>query len=263
MIRTFYFSPTGRTRTVVTTLAKPLSNALQEAVVPYDFTCPEKRHTYPETAAGDVVIVGVPTYAGRVPNLLLSYMQGFRAEGTRAILVCTFGNRHFDDCLLELYDLMQNAGAEIVCAGAFAAAHSFSRTLGAGRPDRADREDILAFSDRAAKALRNGDRLPRPEREIGGYFRPVDRKGAYIDFVKIKPETDAALCTDCKICVGLCPLGAIHFDDVATVDKCMKCCACIKGCPEGAKYFSHAGYLYHKEELEAMYADRKDNRLFF
>ena len=43
----------------------------------------------------------------------------------------------------------------------------------------------------------------------------------------------------------------------------MKCCKCIKGCPRGAKYFDDAGYLYHKEELEAMYGGRRaENEIF-
>ena len=34
---------------------------------------------------------------------------------------------------------------------------------------------------------------------------------------------------------------------------CIKCGACIKKCPQSAKYYDDTGYLYHKEELEAMY----------
>jgi ferredoxin len=50
-------------------------------------------------------------------------------------------------------------------------------------------------------------------------------------------------------------MQAIDHSDVSAVPGiCIKCCACEKRCPKGAKYFDDAGYLYHKTELEAMYA---------
>ena len=35
-----------------------------------------------------------------------------------------------------------------------------------------------------------------------------------------------------------------------------------KECPLQAKYYEDAGYLYHKTELEEMYARRADNAFF-
>ena len=43
---------------------------------------------------------------------------------------------------------------------------------------------------------------------------------------------------------------------------CIKCCACVKGCPTGAKYFDDSGYLYHKSELEEVYARPAKNEVF-
>ncbi len=43
---------------------------------------------------------------------------------------------------------------------------------------------------------------------------------------------------------------------------CIKCCACVKGCPTGAKYFDDPGYLYHKSELEEVYARPAKNEVF-
>ena len=46
------------------------------------------------------------------------------------------------------------------------------------------------------------------------------------------------------------------------VENLIKCGACEKKCPVQAKYYEDAGYLYHKTELEEMYARRADNAFF-
>ena len=61
----------------------------------------------------------------------------------------------------------------------------------------------------------------------------------------------------------MCPMGSIRADNVAEVAGiCIKCCACVKGCPTGAKYFTDEGYLYHRHELEEMYARRGEVEMF-
>ena len=58
-------------------------------------------------------------------------------------------------------------------------------------------------------------------------------------------------------------MGSIDGADPAQVTGiCIKCCACVKGCPTGAKYFDDAGYLYHKSELEEVYARPAVNETF-
>ena len=59
-------------------------------------------------------------------------------------------------------------------------------------------------------------------------------------------------------------MGAIDPSDVTSIKGvCMKCNACVKRCTKGAKYFDDKGYLYHKEELEAMYGwQRAENQVF-
>ena len=59
------------------------------------------------------------------------------------------------------------------------------------------------------------------------------------------------------------PYGSIDPDDPSQVPgTCIKCCACVKGCPTGAKYYDDPGYLYHKSELEEVYARPAENALF-
>ena len=96
------------------------------------------------------------------------------------------------------------------------------------------------------------------------YYKPRDRKGEHINILKVIPKLDASKCTGCGMCVPVCPMGSIKEEAPGIVDGiCIKCCGCVKKCPEKALYFDDAGYLYHKEELEAMYGDvRKEPAIY-
>ena len=211
-------------------------------------------------------MVGTPVYAGRVPNLLLPYVRDMiHGEGTLAVPVVLYGNRNYDDGLMELRNVLRDNGFCPVAAGAFVGEHSFSRILGAGRPDGEDMALVGELGERAADKVKNLTELPREAIQVNGcdpirpYYTPRDRHGEPIkDFLKAKPVTDPDKCVKCGLCARLCPMGSIDPADVSNVaGKCIKCCACVKKCPTGAKYFDHEGYLYHQHELEDQYAARR------
>ena len=134
-----YFSATGRTRKVVTTLANAIAQTLELPLETVDFTLPAAREETYAFTDKDLVIFGTPTYAGKVPNKLLPFVQtGFAGNGALAVPVVTFGNRSFDNSLAELCASLENVGFHTIAAGAFACQHAFSDTLAAGRPDRED-----------------------------------------------------------------------------------------------------------------------------
>ena len=150
-----YWSATGTTKTVVSAIADRLAAELGLPVETYDFTLPAARRTAPEFAAGDVVVFGTPTYAGRVPNVLLKYLETVKGSGAAAIPVVTFGNRAFDDALIELRDILADNGFRPFAAAAFVGEHSFSKTLAAGRPDADDLLLAAQFAEQAAaRAIR-------------------------------------------------------------------------------------------------------------
>ena len=103
----------------------------------------------------------------------------------------------------------------------------------------------------------------RGETPIRPYYTPRDRHGNPINILKVKPKTDMDRCGGCGLCAARCPMGSIDPADVSQVTGiCIKCCACVKGCPAEAKYFDDAGYLYHKSELEEVYARPAANEVF-
>lgn len=262
-----YFSGTGTTAKVIRRVANALAKELNlEGFESFDFTPLQFRESPLVFGDGDFVILGVPTIAGRVPNLLLPYLNTLRGEGASGAAIALYGNRNFDDCLVELQDLMENGGIKVVAGGSFVGEHSFSEILGAGRPDA----DDLAIADRMgseiARKLLSSSTVSSAclpgERPYRGYYQPRDREGNSIDIRKVKPKTNER-CIDCKLCARICPLGSIDFTDVSNVRGiCMKCCACVKRCPTGAKYFDDEGYLYHKSELEAAYTRRSESMFY-
>lgn len=261
-----YFSGTGTTEKVVTTIAKEMAQALNAEYKTYNFNLPKAREEELSFTADDLVVLGTPVYAGRVPNLLLPYVQGkIKGNGALGVPVVLYGNRNFDDGLMELKNVMRDNGFHPITAAAVVGEHSFSRILGAGRPDAEDMALVAEMTQKAIEKVQALESAPAEAIQVAGcdpirpYYTPRDRHGEPIrDFLKAKPETDGDKCVKCGLCARLCPMGSIDFNDFSNVvGKCIKCCACVKKCPMGAKYFDHEGYLYHQHELEDQFAGRR------
>ena len=265
-----YFSATDTTKKIVLTIADEAARLLGAEREDYDFTLPRMRENGFAAGKDDLVIFGTPVYAGRVPNVLLKYLATIQGNGALAVPVVLFGNRNFDDGLIELRDILENTGFHTVAAAAFVGEHSFSKTLAAGRPDADDMKEALAFAGKVTekvKELPEGE-VPAPVEVEGvphpyrGYYQPRDRKGVSIDIRKVKSLVSDA-CDDCKICADVCPMGSISHENVREYTGiCIKCGACIKKCPKQARYYEDEGYLYHQHELEEGYTRRAAISLF-
>lgn len=266
-----YFSGTGTTRRTVERIASGLAEKLALPVEKVDFSRPPVRQQELRFDAADLVVLGTPVYAGRVPNVLLPFLQEkIVGGGALAVPVVLFGNRAYDDALMELRNILAADGLHPVAAAAFVGEHSFSRTLGQGRPNENDEALMDEFAAKTADLVRRLPAAPEKPVAVGGqeplrpYYTPRDRAGNPINILKVKPKTDMTRCGGCGLCAEICPMGSIDPTDVSAVRGiCIKCCACVKGCPTGAKYFDDAGYLYHQHELEAQYARPAENEVFY
>ena len=172
-----YFSATGRTRKVVTTLANAIAQTLELPLETVDFTLPAAREETYAFTDKDLVIFGTPTYAGKVPNKLLPFVQtGFAGNGALAVPVVTFGNRSFDNSLAELCASLENAGFHTIAAGAFACQHAFSDTLAAGRPDREDMTVLAQLGAAVVTKLGKMTEIPAPVQVDGDADAPYYRR---------------------------------------------------------------------------------------
>ncbi|HYE68910.1 MAG TPA: EFR1 family ferrodoxin [Anaerovoracaceae bacterium] len=261
-----YFSATGTTKKATESIAKVIAQKLEAEYSVYDFTLPASRMKALSFHAEDLVVFGTPVYAGRVPNVLLKYLETIEGNAATAVPVVLYGNRDYDDGLVELRDLLEKANLHTIAAAAYIGEHSFSYILAKGRPDEADMQALNDFAGKIAEKVQGfadvSGMEPIPVKGIQdpyrGYYQPRDRKGNPVDIRKVKPLTNEA-CDNCMICADVCPMGSINRDDVRDITGiCIKCGACIKKCPLHAKYYKDEAFLYHQHELEEGYTRRAE-----
>lgn len=260
-----YFSPTLTTRRVVTAIAKRVAEQLEVSYSEVDITTPAQREAQLAFSDGDMVVFGAPVYIGRMPNLISPYFKTIKGGGALGVPVAVYGNRAYDDGLIELRDIMVDDGFRLVAAGAFIGEHTFSRILGGGRPDSRDLTIAEQFASQIAQnvAQFGGDAAGRVEVSgtpypYSGFYKATDTSKKSVDIRKVVPQTDLSKCDRCGLCAQMCAMGAIDFEDCTqVVGKCIKCGACIKRCPQGAKYFDDPQYLSHLQLLEDKFSVRR------
>lgn len=264
-----YFSATGTTEKIVTRIAKGLSEKMKLPISNIDFTLPKVREEKLQFSAEDIVVFGTPVYAGRVPNVLLPYLtNNIQGNDALAIPIVLYGNRNYDDALIELRNILEENKFHTIGGGAFIGEHSFSYTLAAHRPDDNDIKIADEFTEKICTYIYGLSETPstpafvKGEEPIRPYYTPRDRKGNPVNILKVKPKTKDS-CTQCGICAEVCPMGSISSEDVTQyIGICIKCGACVKKCPEGAKYYDDEKYLYHQHELEDGFVRRAEPELF-
>jgi len=265
---TLRFSPTGGTATVTDTIAEELAAKLGVALEKIEFTLPAQRAEEYTFGEGDLVVVGSPTYASKMPNKIMpDFKEKLHGNGALAVAAVTYGNRTFDHALAELCSILENNGFHTVGGGAFVSRHSFTELMGGGRPDENDKQQMRDFADSVAEKVQAMTEFPAPVQVPGDpdapYYRPKGMDGEPVNLLKVKPETDMDVCGGCGTCVEVCPMGSIDPENVANITICIKCHACVRQCPTGAKEFKDPIFLSHREMLETNFAEPKNvNRVF-
>jgi ferredoxin len=255
-----FFSPTGTTRAI----ALAVANGLGTDFSIVDLTFPRQPDPTPDSGP---VVIGVPVYSGRVPTLAVERLrQHVRGQGRSAVLVVVYGNRAFEDALLELRDLAEELGFVPVAGAAFVGEHSFSTAaypVAAGRPDQEDKGAARAFGQAAREKLAQaGDLATRPRLHVPGNY-------PYRDGVQpalISPETVAENCVLCGECERACPSAAITMSaDAVETDKslCLRCCACIRACHQAARVMLHPRILELGQMLHDKFDRRAEPEVFF
>lgn len=263
-----YYSAAGTTDKVVNTIGGELAAKLDLPLERVGFTKPAEREKEYSFTGSDLVVVGTPTYAGKVPNKILpDFREKLKGGGALAVPVVLFGNRSFDNSLAELCAVLEADGFHTVAAGAFVGQHAFTDKLAAGRPDWDDKRQIQKFAADISDKVKNLTEIPAPVKVPGDpdapYYIPRGIDGEPVKFLKAKPKTNLSKCCNCGACARLCPMGAIDPQNVADVPgTCIKCQRCVRKCTHGAKYFDDPAFLSHVAMLEANFQEPKENEVF-
>ena len=248
MLHTFFFSPSDTTRKY----AKAMTDAFGGESQLIDLThgsCEIES----ELIDGDTALLISPVYAGRIPALAADLFRQIDGHGMRAIVAVVYGNRDYDDALLELADIAVNDGFDVIAAGAFIAQHCIFPKVANGRPDASDMAVAADFMERAKES----DNLDIST--IKGN-RPYKKPGA----VPLQPQTDENECLSCGVCARECPTGAIDPVTLATdKNKCITCCRCIAVCGSHARKFKGVKYATVGKIFCAQNSKRREPELFF
>lgn len=218
-----HFSPTGGSRVISRLIGERLAKDQTEVDLSFPgFT----GHQYTQD---EVVVAAVPVYGGRVPATAVERLKRCQGNGALAVALVTYGNRHYEDALLELCDVLTEKGFRVVAAAALVAPHSLVPEFGRGRPDE---KDLVAYDSFADDILR--------KIEADNYSLPKDIKGdrpykAWSPAPVIPVADDS--CTNCGECADSCPTDAIPDNDYTATDrkKCLLCARCIHICPAQAR----------------------------
>ena len=184
-----HFSPTGGTKKVADAIAAGFSIP----VVEMDLTRADSAVTLGEK---DALMAVLPVFAGRVPQISLERLSALKGNGQKAVAVVVYGNREFDDALLETRDALEANGFQVIAAAAFIAEHSMARSIAAGRPDPEDEAlcrqfaaDVMAKADDAAPVRVPGN---TPYKELKpSAFHPAASEN----------------CVKCGVCAQQCPVA--------------------------------------------------------
>ena len=244
------FSPTGGTQKAADLLTKTWGDCTQ-----VDLTDSKADFSAQELTDEDVALIAVPSYGGRVPAPAFQRLTAIHGNGARAVLLCVYGNRDYEDTLVELEDGAKQAGFQVVAAVAAIAEHSIARRYAAGRPDSKDAEVLAEFAAKIqAKLDSNDDRQP----QIPGH-RPYKETGSS----GMMPKATKS-CVHCGVCAEKCPVQAIDLSDptVTDKDKCISCMRCVAVCPHSARKIGAVMMTAVDVMLKKVCSDRKEAELY-
>jgi ferredoxin len=260
-VKSVCFSPTGTTKAVVQGIAHGINPGTMELI---DITRPDARKQPLLASENELLVIGVPVYMGRVPALLNEWLNAIQAHNTHTVCVVVYGNRVYDDALLELKNIVTKCGCIPIACAAYIGEHSFSNSetpTAQGRPDKDDLHHAEVFGQKIREKLQSVSSISQVSdvHVPGTYPYGGVTKLWIVDFITVSDE-----CSQCGICAEKCPVGAVDAENSRLIDmeKCITCCACIKNCPQNARSMKPGLVKDASVRLHTLYTQRKEPECF-
>lgn len=260
-ITALFFSPTGSTKKIVKTILEPFD----EVITTYDLTKPVNR-LEPIELEGQLIILGVPVYEDRIPEVLHDFFLKITAKDCIGVVVASFGNIGYGNILNELRATMDQIGIPVIAAAAFVGEHSFSTKeyqIAADRPNASDLKEAYTFGQAIKEKYTHKNikdcMIPKGPFSLMGTVLPKNS----IDFFVRPPRLDINTCTNCGICAAVCPVKAIDPQSLEVDEqRCIRCCSCVKNCAQNARMIDFKTPLMHKI-LTRIGKKPKQNQIYY
>lgn len=260
-VKSVCFSPTGTTKAVVQGIAHGINPGTMELI---DITRPDARKQPLLASEKELLVIGVPVYMGRVPALLIEWLGTIQAHNTPTVCVVVYGNRVYDDALLELKNIVTKCGCIPIACAAYIGEHSFSNSetpTAQGRPDKDDFNHAEVFGQKIREKLQSVSSISQVSdvHVPGTYPYGGVTKLWIVDFITVSDK-----CSQCGICAEKCPVSAVDAENfrLINMEKCITCCACIKNCPQNARSMKPGLVKDASVRLHTLYSQRKEPECF-
>jgi len=175
-VKLVYFSPTGTTRAIVESVAEGINVSKTEHL---NLTPPEAESRGLEEIGDGLTIIGVPVYDSRVPVDAIHRLRRIKADKTPAVVIVVYGNRAYDDALLELNNLAIETGFNTIAAGAFIGEHALL-PIADGRPDTGDLRKAREFGRMIWENIKTLKKSTASPPKIPGEFPYRGSKGGML-----------------------------------------------------------------------------------
>lgn len=250
MTELYYFSPTGGTKKAGKSFCKGIAESAKEIDLGI-------RKESIEQPSCDIVVVAAPVFGGRIPSIAAEKLNELDGNGKKAVTLVVYGNRAYEDALLELNNVVESSGFQVAASAALVAQHSMAPKVGKGRPDAQDREEILDFAGKVLEKLEKGMEVPI---SVPGNCPYKDAVGMPVTPVSLPP------CSLCGKCASVCPTGAIWLENNVVLtrpEKCILCMACVSACPEHSRILPPPLQEKMEQRLGALKSVRRKNEFFY
>ncbi len=240
------FSPTGGTEKAADIIGRKWS----DKIIKIDLSDPKADFGKYTVNEDDMVLIAMPSFGGRAPSIAINRLKKITGNGAKCTLVCVYGNRAYEDTLVEMEDAAKECGFRVIAAVTAVAEHSIIPKYAANRPDEADKMQLENFADKILEKNESVKSIPgnRPYKKSGG--------------AGLVPKPNKK-CVKCGICAEKCPVEAIDKSNFsADGKKCISCMRCVKICPHGARSVNSAMVSVAALAIKKACSVRKENELF-